>query len=261
MYEQADWLGVAPCYRRAGDGYAPCPTGSETDPIVSYSLDDLDTAQDLLGVSATLAWDISEGLVFKSVTAHREMEYLGSVEFDGAPQRIVYYRETGGSHQFSQELQLSGSRGDEVDWIAGLYYFTKSGDSDEFGALANRLTQVETTSYAVFGQATLELTNDLSLTGGLRYTEENKDYDLVFRSLDANGGQAYDDSGQPLYVVPPTALDDAWDAVSGTLSLSYGIADGAMVYGTYSRGFRSGGYAARPLMTCTYKSMTLFWYT
>ena len=83
----------------------------------------------------------------------------------------------------------------------------------------------------------------------------------MFRSLDANGGQAYDDSGQPLYVVPPTALDDAWDAVSGILSLSYGIADGAMVYGTYSRGFRSGGYAARPLMTCTYKSMTLFCYT
>ena len=250
LYEQADWLGVAPCYRRAGDGFAPCPAGSETDPFDSYSLDDLDTAQDLLGVSATLAWDVSDGLVFKSVTAYREMEYLGSVEFDGAPQRIVYYRETGGSDQFSQELQLSGSRGDEVDWIAGLYYFMEDGDNDqdndEFDALSNRLTRVETTSYAVFGQATMELTNDLSLTGGLRYTEESKDYDLVFRSLDANGGQAYDDSGRPVYVIPPTALEDTWAAVSGTLSLSYGIADGAMVYGTYSRGFRSGGYAARP---------------
>ena len=250
LYEQSDWLGVAPCYRRAGDGYAPCPTGSETDPFVSYSLDDLDTAQELFGVSANLASDVSEGLVFKSVTAYRDMEYLGSVEIDGAPQRIVYYRETGASHQFSQELQLSGSTGDEVDWIAGIYYFTEGGDNDqvndEFGALANRLTQVDTKSHAVFGQATMELTNDLKLTVGLRYTEESKDYDLAFRSLDANGGQAYDESGQPAYVVPPTALDDAWDAVSGTLSLSYGIADGTMVHGTYSRGFRSGGYAARP---------------
>ncbi|MCY3820222.1 MAG: TonB-dependent receptor [Gammaproteobacteria bacterium] len=250
FYEQAGWLGVAPCYQQAGDGYAPCPGGTEGDPFDSYSLDDLDTGQDLFGVSATLEWDVGEGLVLRSITAYRDMEYLGSLEFDGAPQRIVYYRETGGSDQFSQELQLSGSRGDGLDWIAGVYYFTEDGDNDQdndqFGALGHRLTQVETKSYAVFGQATMEPTERVSLTGGLRYTDESKDYDLVFRSLDASGGQAYDDAGQPLYVVPPTALDDTWDAVSGTVNLSYALADDVMVYGTYSRGFRSGGYAARP---------------
>ena len=250
FYEQAGWLGVAPCYERAGDGYAPCPPGVEGDPFDSYSLDDLDTGQDLFGVSATLEWDVSDGVVFKSITAHRDMDYLGSLEFDGAPQRIVYYRETGGSDQFSQELQLSGSRGGGLDWIAGLYYFTEDGDNDQdndqFGALGHRLTQVETKSYAVFGQVTMAVTDRLSLTGGLRYTDESKDYDLVFRSLDATGAQAYDDAGQPLYVVPPTALDDSWDAVSGTVNLSYAVAEGVMVYGTYSRGFRSGGYAARP---------------
>ena len=250
FYEQAGWLGVAPCYQSAGDGYAPCPAGMEGDPFDSYSLDDLDTAQDLFGVSATLEWDVGEGLVFKSITAYRDMEYLGSLEFDGAPQRIVYYRETGSSSQLSQELQLSGSRDDGLDWIAGFYHFTEDGDNDQdndqFGALGHRLTQVETKSYAVFGQATKELADGLSLTGGLRYTEESKDYDLVFRSLDASGAQAHDAAGQPLYVVPPTALDDAWDAISGTVNLSYTVSEGVMVYGTYSRGFRSGGYAARP---------------
>ena len=250
FYAHADWLGVAPCYQRDGDGYAPCPAGREADPFDSYSLDDLDTAQDLFGVSATLEWDISDGVVVKSITAYRDMEYLGGLEFDGAPHRIVYYRETDGSDQFSQELQLSGSRGGALDWIAGLYYFMEDGendqDNDEFGALGHRLTQVETKSYAVFGQTTMELTDGISLTGGVRYTEENKDYDLVFHSLDATGAQAYDDTGQPLYVVAPTALDNAWDAVSGTVNLSYAIAEGVVVYGTYSRGFRSGGYAARP---------------
>ena len=250
FYAHADWLGVAPCYQRDGDGYAPCPAGTQADPFDSYSLDDLDTAQDLFGVSATLEWDISDGLAIKSITAYRDMEYLGGLEFDGAPQRIVYYRETGGSDQFSQELQLSGSRGEGLDWIAGLYYFMEDGendqDNDEFGALGRRLTQVETKSYAVFGQTTMELTDGLSLTGGIRYTEENKHYDLVFHSLDATGARAHDDTGQPLYVVPPTALDNAWDAVSGTVNLSYAIAEGVVVYGTYSRGFRSGGYAARP---------------
>ena len=250
FYEQAGWLGVAPCYQRSGDGFAPCPIGTEVDPFDSYSLDDLDTAQDLFGVSATLAWDLAEDLALKSITAYRDMDYLGSLEFDGAPQRIVYYGETGGSDQFSQELQLSGSRGDRLQWIAGLYYFTEDGENDqkndEFGSLGQRLTRVKTESYAVFGQATMELTDRLSLTGGLRYTEESKDYDLVLRALDASGAQAYDAAGQPLYAVPPTALDETWDAVSGTINLSYTIAEGVMAYGTYSRGFRSGGYAARP---------------
>ena len=250
FYAHADWLGVAPCYQRDGDGYAPCPIGTQADPFDSYSLDDLNTAQDLFGASATLEWDISDGVAVKSITAYRDMEYLGGLEFDGAPQRIVYYREAGGSDQFSQELQLSGSRGDGLDWIAGLYYFMEDGendqDNDEFGALGRRLTQVETKSYAVFGQTTMELTDGISLTSGVRYTEENKDYDLVFHSLDATGAQSYDETGQPLYVVPPTALNDTWDAVSGTVNLSYAIAEGVMAYGTYSRGFRSGGYAARP---------------
>ena len=206
LYAHADWLGVAPCYQRDGDGYAPCPAGTQADPFDSYSLDDLDTAQDLFGVAATLESYISDGLVVKFITAYRDMDYLGSLEFDGAPQRIVYYRETGGSDQFSQELQFSGTRGDGLDWIAGLYYFMEDGendqDNDEFGALGQRLTQVETKSYAVFGQATTEFTARLSLTGGLRYTEESKDYDLVFRSLDATGAQSYDETGQPLYVVP-----------------------------------------------------------
>ena len=250
FYEQAAWLGVAPCYQPSGDGYSPCPAGAKSDPFDSYSLDDLDTAQDLFGVSATMEWDISDSLVFKSITAYRDMDYLGSLEFDGAPQRIVYYGETGASDQFSQEFQFSGSSGARVDWIAGLYYFTEDGDNDqdnhEFGGRTNRITQVETESYAAFGQATMQLTDKWSMTAGLRYTDESKDYDLVFHVLDASGTPAIDGAGQPVYVIPPTTLGDTWDAVSGTLNLSYTISEGVMAYATYSRGFRSGGYAARP---------------
>lgn len=250
FYEQAGWLGVSSCYQEVGGGYGPCPEGVEGDPFDSYSLDDLDTAQDLFGVSATLERDLADGLTLRSITSYRDMDYLGSLEFDGAPQRIVYYRETGASDQFSQEVQLSGSQGDRMEWIAGLYYFTEDGDNDqenhEFGARSRRLTVVETESYAIFGQVTAALTDAISITGGLRYTEESKDYDLVFGSLDANGVQAVDEIGQPVYIVQPTVLDDTWDAVSGTVNLSYAVAEGVMAYATYSRGFRSGGYAARP---------------
>ena len=250
FYAHADWLGVGTCYQRAADGFALCGAGTGADPFDSYSLDNLDTEQDLFGLSATLEWDVSENLVLKSISAYRDMEYLGSLEFDGAPQRVVYYRETGASDQFSQELQLTGTTDASLTWIAGLYYFTEEGHNDqqdyEFGGRTNRVSQVETSSYAAFGQATMDIGPRLSVTGGLRYTEESKDYHVLRSNLDASGAMTLDDAGQPSYAIPPTAIDETWNAVSGTLNVNYALAEGVMVYGTYSRGFRSGGFAARP---------------
>ena len=253
FYAHAPWLGISTCYTSGAGAqpYVPCPSGVEGDPFDSYSLDDLDTEQDLFGVSASWSWDFNDRLTLKSITAYRDMEYLGNLEFDGAPQVVIHYLESGKSDQFSQEFQLVGqNEAGTLNWIAGAYYFTEDGynlqDDDQFGALDQRRSDVETSSYALFGQGTLDLTEKVSLTAGLRYTNEDKDYEVVYRSLDANGQQALDEQGQPIYRVAPTALDDSWDAVSGTLSVQYRMAEDAMLYATYSRGFRSGGFAARP---------------
>ena len=256
FYEFADWMvnffGAAPCFTSAGAGeYAPCPAGTATDPFDSYSLDDLDTEQDLFGVSATWQWNLSDLMTFKSITAYRDMAYVGNLEFDGAPQVVVHYLETGESDQFSQELQLLGANeAATLNWIAGLYYFTEDGynlqDDLQFGNLDQRRSAVETSSFALFGQATADLSERFSLTAGLRYTEEDKDYDVVYRRLDAGGAQALDEAGEPVYLVSPTSLGDSWDAVSGTLNGKFQVSDGIMLYATYSRGFRSGGFAARP---------------
>ena len=256
FYEFADWMvaffGAADCFTgAAAGGYAPCAPGTAADPFDSYSLDDLATEQDLFGVSATWQWSLSERATFKSITAYRDMEYVGNLEFDGAPQRVVHYLESGASDQFSQELQLLGSNADEtLNWIAGLYYFTEDGynlqDDDQFGNLDQRRSAVETSSYAIFGQATTDISDRFSATAGLRYTNEDKDYDVVYRRLDASGAQALDENGQPVYLIAPTSLGDSWDAVSGTLNGKFQVSDNVMLYATYSRGFRSGGFAARP---------------
>ena len=253
FYAHASWLGISTCYARGAGAqpYVPCPSGVEGDPFDSYSLDDLDTEQDLFGLSATWSWDFNDRLSLKSITAYRDMEYLGNLEFDGAPQVVIHYLESGKSDQFSQEFQLVGQNdAGTLNWIAGAYYFTEDGynlqDDDQFGALDQRRSDVETSSYALFGQGTLDLTERASLTAGLRYTKEDKDYEVVYRSLDANGQQTLNEQGQPVYRVAPTSLEDAWSAVSGTASIQYKLAEEAMLYATYSRGFRSGGFAARP---------------
>lgn len=252
LYEHASFLSLATCYTDNGNTnigisrYVACPAGTDVDVFNSYSLDDLDTKQDLFGVSATWSWDINELLQVKSIVSYRDMEYLGNLEFDGAPARVLHYLETGESDQFSWELQLSGQNdGNTVNWIAGVYYFTEEGynlqDDDVFSNLDQRRSDVETDSYAAFGQGSFNLTPDISLTVGLRYTRESKEYSVVYRRLK---GQALADGTE--FVIPSTQLDDSWDAVSGTVSLDYDINEDLMLYATYSRGFRSGGFNARP---------------
>ena len=256
FYAHAGWLGISTCYQpgAAANTYEMCPAGTEGDPFDSYSLDDLDTEQDLFGISATWERALGERLRVKSITAYRDMEYVGNLEFDGAPQVVIHYAESGASDQFSQEFQLSGTNAaNSLDWITGLYYFSESGhnlqDDDQFGNLDQRRSEVETTNLAVFGQGTLEITAKLSLTLGLRYTNEEKDYQVVYRRLNrATGQTALDDMGAPVYLVAPSELDGSWDAASGTVNLKYQASENLMLYATYSRGFRSGGFAARPSM-------------
>lgn len=256
FYAHATWLGIGTCYQpgAAPGSHQPCPAGVQGDPFDSYSLDDLDTEQDLFGVAATWERSLGASLRVKSITAYRDMQYLGNLEFDGAPQVVIHYLESGESDQFSQEFQLSGDSIDgSVEWLAGLYFFTENGfnlqDDDQFGNLDQRRSEVDTTSTAVFGQGTYELSTNLRLTAGLRYTDEKKDYQVVYRRLDRTSGeQAVDAKGAPIYLVAPTELGNSWNAVSGTATLDYQASDDLMLYLTYARGFRSGGFAARPSM-------------
>ncbi len=106
-------------------------------------------------------------------------------------------------------------------------------------------------SAAVFGQASWHLTEQLSLTGGLRYSREEKDADYDIRSFDAFaqiplvGPLAGFAALQPLQQFPAVApfsasIED--DDVSGTLSVAWEPEVGVNFYARYSRGYKSGGF-------------------
>ncbi len=244
-------IGTVDCYQQSEPGeYIPCPNGIQGDRYDNYSLDDLSTKQDTFGISATWEGDLADNLSMKSITAYRDMEYVGNLEFDGSPTTLVYYHEAGEAKQFSQELQILGTQ-DTFNWLAGLYYFTEEGhnlqDDDVFFNLDQRRSEVKTNSYAAFAQGTKEW-GPASVTAGIRYTKEDKDYDVYYRRLRASDSaeQARLDSGELIYIITPTVLDDSWSAVSGTLGIDYSVREDILLYAIYSRGFRSGGFNARP---------------
>ena len=94
----------------------------------------------------------------------------------------------------------------------------------------------ETESYAAFAQADWEFIENLTLTAGVRYTQETKDF---------KAGQAYlaSVSRRGVDNFPAYAdLDNEWTKWTPKVGLSYRFTPDIMFYGSYSEGFHSGGF-------------------
>jgi iron complex outermembrane receptor protein len=101
-------------------------------------------------------------------------------------------------------------------------------------------TKVANESVAFFGQGTLDITNALSLTAGVRWTQDEKEVVLV-HLREASGN----------YVVGAPGTQDtfteSWSEVTPKLGLELQVTDDALLYVSYAKGYKSGGFNARPL--------------
>jgi iron complex outermembrane receptor protein len=101
-------------------------------------------------------------------------------------------------------------------------------------------TRVANESVALFGQGTFDLTESLSLTAGVRWTQDDKELQLVhFREA----------SGRYVVGAPGTqdTFSESWSEVTPKLGVEWQAGDAAMLYASYAKGFKSGGFNARPL--------------
>ncbi len=92
---------------------------------------------------------------------------------------------------------------------------------------------LETTSWALFGEGSMALNERLSLTVGLRYSYDDKRFD--YRTEPGSGAPGADLTNR-----------DTWDAWTPRLSLAYRARDELMLYFSASNGFKSGGFNGQP---------------
>lgn len=222
------------------------------------------------GLSGTASLELTEALSLKSITAYRDTESRGVRDADNTPFVILTTDVGAQSTQFSQELQLQLET-DTLSGILGVYYFDE--DTDERasvpisfppsppvissilaggpGSRDLQLSVLETKSFAVFGEATWEVTTGLELTGGLRYTEDRKTYQGTVLNLfpstlpDPNPlPTTAIPQGGPLFIFP-TPNRDTFSALTGSASVRYQVADWLSTYVSYARSFKSGGFNTR----------------
>jgi iron complex outermembrane receptor protein len=204
---------------------------------------------DVRGVSLIVDYDAGP-VDLKSITSYRDLESEFSRDFDGSDLVIADLYEALDQHQFSQELQLLGSAlDDRLSWIAGLYYFEESGDNPSLVELRPATVisggAFGTTSWAAFSQATLDVTDRWSLTLGLRYTDEEKDFtpDQYVVSINVPPQILPLPPGTPLLPsVEKTISAEEWIPLA---SLSFDWTPDLMTYLSYSEGFKSGGFTQR----------------
>jgi len=217
---------------------------------------------DLWGISTTLTYDLSDTLELKSITAWRDLESEFARDGDHSPARISQFFDELEQEQFTQELQLLGTH-ERMNWILGAYYFSEEGFNTNILDFTVSNFQsggdFDNSAWALFAQANYDLTDQLHLTLGGRYTEEDKSFlpvQVIFQNYYAGISQVvppdnplfaldapFLQAGEP--ILPLVEKDIEISEFTPMASLSYDVSDNMMIYGTYSEGFKSGGFTQR----------------
>ena len=225
-------------------------------------------------VSLTLTWDL-DAFTAKLITSYRSLDGEFANDRDGYPQNdgqpavpglpilvnpVTHYFDTFKQDQFSVELQLTGSAiEDRLRWVAGVYAFEEDGENinpvDFTTVSLQSGGYFDYSSEAVFAQATFDFTEKLSATAGMRYTKEDRDYlpdqyieemplgGLPFPCFNSDGSTKICALGDR--AVPYETVNNSISENTPMVSISYSFTDDVMLYGTYSEGFKVGGFTQR----------------
>jgi len=167
------------------------------------------------------------------------------------------------STQWTQELKLVGEVG-RVNYVAGLFYLDEESSTyqvDTFATtptataalvLGDRLLDNSTKSFAVYAQGDVALTDQLTLTLGGRYTEEDKDIAFTDRTRGTYPAGFINATGAAT-VRPTTAnliavgipVNQSTNKFTPRVALAYQLNDDVMFFASATNGFKSGGWNAR----------------
>ncbi|UNK81056.1 TonB-dependent receptor [Sphingopyxis granuli] len=203
---------------------------------------------ELWSVSGEFEHELGD-VTFKSISGYLHSDTDVVLPTDSTPQ--VSTSNAGASlptRTFTQELQLLGST-PTLDWIVGAFYLhSKAGYGPGYtarGALELNATihsEQITDSVAGYGQVTFSLTDALRATAGLRYTRDKFKASEFVRGerTSTTPAPAWFASGVISNNVPEQRVtQDGW---TWRLALDYRVDPDILLYASYNRGFKSGGY-------------------
>jgi iron complex outermembrane recepter protein len=214
----------------------------------------------------------------RSLTGYRSVDQFNSNDPDDHANVKTFFggQNDEGTEFWSQELLLNGNYADgRLNTVVGLYYsldkpFRNDIRADDarrrFGfEIERNFQQARTESRGAFGQATFDITDELSLTAGIRYTSDKKEYtvsqtvqwDFALAALASQFGrptitptiQTQPDGtlcntgiqGTECVRVAPLTGGDTFNAWTPRFAAEYQFSDSFMIYASAAKGFKGGG--------------------
>lgn len=185
-------------------------------------------------------------ITIKSITGYVETKFNSRIDSDGSPVNILDLILAEEGTQFTQELQIQSDFSGPFNFILGAFYFEEEASrtsllrGDPFDPVAEQFNlpagvvfagDVESQSIAGFVHLDYELSSRLKLTAGARLTRDEKEGTNTIIST-AFGGP-------PFALTPFNSLSTT--EPSWRISLDYRVNPDFLAYGSYARGYKSGG--------------------
>jgi iron complex outermembrane recepter protein len=232
------------------------------------------------GFTGTLEFDLNDQTLLKSITSYRKSHWISGLDGDGSPVNMSTYSFNQRQQQFSQELQLVGSAADDkLHYVLGGYFFSESGFLADYVISGEGIYVIDgpnwlsTKAYAAFGQLDYRFSDVVGITVGGRYTHESKSFEggqqelsgLFYKLAGAPcsdlagnifpnaliGGVScrvannYPDPSNPLRIYPGGINHLSFNNFSPKVGLQIHPSDDVMLYASWSKGYKTGGWTTR----------------
>ena len=190
---------------------------------------------DQTGLTATASTDMG-AFEWRNIVTYRRMHNLLYIDLDGSTGTRFHLFQDQRQKQASYESQLVSTGTGPFSWTGGLFYFREGNKQptrqDIFATGGVNTVGLSTTATALYGQADYRFTPVWKATGGLRYSNEKKDFSIG--SLKASGLPNFD-----------FVQGKSWSRTDWKLGVDGQFTPDLLGYASATTGFKSGGFNGR----------------
>ncbi|MEQ6334675.1 TonB-dependent receptor [Sphingobium sp. MK2] len=209
------------------------------------------------GLSMNITAELSDAVTLRSISAWRKDDSASPIDFDALPAVDVDVPAFYFNEQLSQEFQLLYDKG-PLHGMIGFYYLDAKADTafdvrlftTLAGLTAFTRADVDTETYAIFGDFTFDISDQLSVSAGGRYTWDKRRADILRQNYLGGGSPLFGGAGVA-FGAPSTNFNGEREYKKFTprFSVSYKPTPDHNLYASYSKGFKGGGFDPRGVGT------------
>lgn len=230
----SDTFGVAP------DAFAPAYGEVMFNTAPAQSLE-------AMGAGLDLEWTLANGGTLTSLTGLRATDAAMINDTDYSPADLLHVDYEEDYSHFTEELRYASASDRALRYVLGVSFLDQKARTDRDaiagadgilvgmvpGSKVSNVGRVDTTAWGLFASADYDVSEQLTMSVGLRWSRDEKSASWM---IDGSAAPAFG------LATGTIEVDRADEDLSPTISLTYALSDAVSTFVRYAEGFKSGGY-------------------